>query len=441
MPGENYTFTTHVDPGSPPQRGPPAQRVVEAPGTAPGSATIIPSSVYRHSRRSPADPANIGGRGAQWKRPIGRHERPPERSATADAAHRTVPPGTTDTMPIDDHKRAEIEAQRAASQETRRVTVPAMEAILYERFDVLDHGFVRVIDYMGDDAAIVQAARVSYGAGTRHVREDRALIRYLLRHRHTTPFEMCELKLHIKAPIFVARQWLRHRTASVNEYSARYSRLDREFYVPDAAHLKLILDEQRLKKRGAMDDLLEWAKVLDERSALATQSEFNKQGRDKALSDKEARDALSRFDNISKRAYAAYKNLLNENTKRTSRNPNYTGLARELARAVLPVNYYTQFYWKIDLHNLLHFLSLRADDHAQYEIRAYAEAILDKIVMSWVPATYNAFRDYAMDAASLSAGGLAVVKRMLAGEAVDQASSGLSKREYEELMAVLGRDP
>ena len=141
-------------------------------------------------------------------------------------------------MPIDDHKRAEIEAQRAASQETRRVTVPAMEAILYERFDVLDHGFVRVIDYMGDDAAIVQAARVSYGLGTRKVREDRALIRYLLRHRHTTPFEMCELKLHIKAPIFVARQWLRHRTASVNEYSARYSRLDREFYVPDADHLQ-----------------------------------------------------------------------------------------------------------------------------------------------------------------------------------------------------------
>ena len=344
-------------------------------------------------------------------------------------------------MPIDDHKRTEIEAQRAASQETRRITVPAMEAILYERFDVLDHGFVRVIDYMGDDAAIVQAARVSYGAGTRKVREDRALIRYLLRHRHTTPFEMCELKLHIKAPIFVARQWLRHRTASVNEYSARYSRLDREFYVPDAAHLKLILDEQRLKKRGAMDDLLEWAKVLDESSALATQSEFNKQGRDKALSDKEARDALSRFDNISKRAYAAYKNLLNENTKRTSRNPNYTGLARELARAVLPVNYYTQFYWKIDLHNLLHFLSLRADAHAQYEIRAYAEAILDRIVAYWVPATYQAFRDYAMDAASLSAGGLAVVKRMLSGEAVDQASSGLSKREWRELMAVLGRDP
>ena len=158
-------------------------------------------------------------------------------------------------MPIDDHKRAEIEAQRAAAHETRRATVPALESILYERFDVLDHGFVRVIDYMGDDAAIVQAARVSYGAGTRQVREDRALIRYLLRHRHTTPFEMCELKLHIKAPIFVARQWLRHRTASVNEYSARYSRLDREFYVPDSEHLQSILDEEQIWPSAGLQQL------------------------------------------------------------------------------------------------------------------------------------------------------------------------------------------
>ncbi|CAI7994554.1 Flavin-dependent thymidylate synthase [Geodia barretti] len=233
-----------------------------------------------------------------------------------------------------------------------------MEAILYERFDVLDHGFVRVIDYMGDDAAIVQAARVSYGAGTRKVREDRALIRYLLRHRHTTPFEMCELKLHIKAPIFVARQWLRHRTASVNEYSARYSRLDREFYVPDADHLQ-------------------------------SNPSSNKQGRDDVLTDEEARQALSRLDWISTRAYGVYKNLLNEDDTGAPKDPDRAGLARELARAALPVNYYTQFYWKIDLHNLLHFLSLRADAHAQYEIRAYADVILDKIVMSWVPATYQ----------------------------------------------------
>ncbi|CAI7994556.1 Flavin-dependent thymidylate synthase [Geodia barretti] len=194
---------------------------------------------------------------------------------------------------------------------------------------------------MGDDAAIVQAARVSYGAGTRKVREDRALIRYLLRHRHTTPFEMCELKLHIKAPIFVARQWLRHRTASVNEYSARYSRLDREFYVPDADHLQSVHEEQIGRQRASssgMDDLF---------------------------------------------------NLLNEDDTGAPKDPDRAGLARELARAALPVNYYTQFYWKIDLHNLLHFLSLRADAHAQYEIRAYADVILDKIVMSWVPATYQ----------------------------------------------------
>ena len=251
---------------------------------------------------------------------------------------------------------------------------------------------------------------------------------------------MCELKLHIKTPIFVARQWLRHRTASVNEYSARYSKLDREFYVPDATHLKLIIDEERLKKRGSMDDLFGRMKTLDERSALATQSEFNKQGRDDALSDNEARDALSRFDDFSKRAYAAYKNLLNESTRRTTKKPHYTGLARELARAVLPVNYYTQFYWKIDLHNLLHFLSLRADAHAQYEIRAYAEVILDKVVARWVPATYQAFRDYVVDAASLSAGALDVVRRMRAGEHVDEENSGLSGREYRELMAVLERE-
>ena len=346
-------------------------------------------------------------------------------------------------MPIDDHKRAEIEAQRAAREETRRVTVPALEAILYERFDVLDHGFVRVIDYMGDDAAIVQAARVSYGAGTRQVREDRALIRYLLRHRHTTPFEMCELKLHIKAPIFVARQWLRHRTASVNEYSARYSRLDREFYVPDPEHLQSVLEEQIARQRASssgMDDLFGWRRAADDRAELAAQSDTNKQGRDDALPDEEARDALSRISWVSTRAYGVYENLLNEDESGERKDPDRAGLARELARAALPVNYYTQFYWKIDLHNLLHFLSLRADSHAQYEIRAYAEVILDKIVMRWVPETYQAFQDYTMKAASLSAGALAVVRRMLAGETIDEERSGLSKREWRELKAVLGLD-
>ena len=347
-------------------------------------------------------------------------------------------------MPGDDHKRAEIEAQRAASHQTRRATVPALEAILYERLDVLDHGFVRVIDYMGDDSAIVQAARVSYGAGTRHMREDQALIRYLLRHRHTTPFEMCEIKLHVKVPIFVARQWLRHRTASVNEYSARYSRLDREFYVPDAAHLQSVLEEQIGRRRATssgMDDLFAARQAAAERSALAAQSGTNKQGRDDALAEDEARRTLSRIDWISKNAYGVYENLLNEDETGAQKEPDHIGLARELARAVLPVNYYTQFYWKIDLHNLLHFLALRADAHAQYEIRAYADAILNEIVMRWVPITCQAFRDYRMNAVSLSAGALEVVRRMVAGETVDQENSGLSKREWRELMAVLGREP
>ena len=277
------------------------------------------------------------------------------------------------------------------------------------------------------------------------MREDRALIRYLLRHRHTTPFEMCEIKLHIKTPIFVARQWLRHRTASVNEYSARYSRLDREFYVPDAAHLQAVREEQIGRQRASssgMDDLFETRRTTAERLALAIQSESNKQGRDDALEDEEeVRSALSRIDWVSTRAYGVYENLLNEDEEGERKDPDHAGLARELARAVLPVNYYTQFYWKIDLHNLLHFLSLRADPHAQYEIRAYADAILDKIVMRWVPETYQAFRDYAMNAVSLSAGGLDVVRRMLAGESVDQANSGLSKREWRELMDVLERDP
>ena len=348
-------------------------------------------------------------------------------------------------MPTDDHKRVETKAQSAAAQLTKRATVPAMESILDERFDVLDHGFVRVIDYMGDDSAIVQAARVSYGAGTRHVREDRALIRYLLRHRHTTPFEMCELKLHIKAPIFVARQWLRHRTASVNEYSARYSKLDREFYVPDVEHLQSVLEEQVGRRRAStsgMDDLFTVNSSVTEPLALAAQSSTNKQGRDDVLTGDEAKQALSAINWISKNAYGIYRSLLNENKRGNTKDPNHVGLARELARSALPVNYYTEFYWKIDLHNLLHFLSLRADDHAQYEIRAYAEVILDKIVANWVPATHQAFRDYTMDALSLSAGGLSVVKRLVTKrKSVNQENSGLSKREWRELMELLGLDP
>ena len=347
-------------------------------------------------------------------------------------------------MPIDDNGQAGSEVPRAAAHETRRVTVPALEAILHRPLKVLDHGFVRVIDYMGDDSAIVQAARVSYGRGTRKAREDRDLIRYLLRHRHTTPFEMCEIKLHVKLPIFVARQWLRHRTASVNEVSARYSRLDREFYMPDAAHLQPMLEEKARRRRGERrktDDLFESGPATGAREALGAQSTANRQGREGVLAEEEAKAALSRIDWLSRNAYGVYENLLNEDEAGARKDLARAGLARELARTVLPVNYYTQFYWKSDLHNLLHFLSLRADAHAQYEIRAYAETILGDVVKRWVPETYQAFRDYVHDAASLSAGALAVVRRMAAGDAVDRETSGLNAREWRDLMAALGRDP
>ncbi len=304
---------------------------------------------------------------------------------------------------------AELRELRETRNETRRATVPALEEVLYEAIPVLDHGFVRVVDYMGDDAAIVQAARVSYGRGTKQVRQDSGLINYLLRHRHTTPFEMCEIKYHVKLPIFVARQWIRHRTANVNEYSARYSILDREFYVPAPEH-------------------------------LAAQSASNRQGRGAVLEGAEAARALDVLKDDAARAFDHYEELLNEDAAGNVMDPERRGLARELARMNLPLNTYTQWYWKIDLHNLLHFLSLRADAHAQYEIRAFAEAMAET-VKRWVPITYKAFEDYRLGGAQLSAVGLAVVKRMLDGEDVSQEDSGLSKREWRELMEALGRAP
>ncbi|MEX0759010.1 MAG: FAD-dependent thymidylate synthase [Tistlia sp.] len=311
-------------------------------------------------------------------------------------------------MPVSDNQRAEIAAQRGASRPTRRATVEALEEILYEPLPVLDHGFLRVVDYMGDDAAVVQAARVSYGTGTKKVQEDRGLIRYLLRHRHTTPFEMCELKVHVKLPIFVARQWIRHRTANVNEYSGRYSILDREFYVPAPEH-------------------------------LAAQSAANRQGRGDVLEGAEAAEALAILKGDAETAYDHYERLLNAREDGSVLEEGRTGLARELARMNLPVNFYTQWYWKVDLHNLLHFLSLRADAHAQYEIRAYAEVLLD-VVRRWVPATFEAFEDYVSGGAQLSRQGLEIVRRLLAGETVEQPASGLSPREWRELMATLGRE-
>jgi thymidylate synthase (FAD) len=312
-------------------------------------------------------------------------------------------------MILTETDRAALEAARAQSEPTRRATVPALEAMLYQPVPVLDHGFVRVIDYMGDDAAVVQAARVSYGRGTRKISEDAGLIRYLMRHRHSTPFEMCEIKFHVKLPIFVARQWIRHRTASVNEYSARYSVMDREFYIP------------------APDQ-------------LAAQSLSNRQGRGTVLEGEEAQTVLSLLRDDAERNYAHYEYMLNEAETGAESDPGRQGLARELARMNLTLNYYTQWYWKINLHNLFHFLSLRADPHAQHEIRVYAEAMLE-MVRAWVPLSAAAFEDYRLGAVSFSARMLVLLRLMLGGETVTQAESGLSKREWTEFMAVLGRLP
>jgi thymidylate synthase (FAD) len=291
--------------------------------------------------------------------------------------------------------------------QTRRATVPAMEELLYKPIPILDHGFIRVVDYMGDDSAIVQAARVSYGKGTKKVNEDRGLINYLMRHRHTTPFEMCEIKFHIKLPIFIARQWIRHRTANVNEYSGRYSILDKEFYIPSY-------------------------------DQLAPQSKINNQGRshDVPLSPEEAQRVLEILKSDAEQCYDHYQEMLNHDENGNILDPNRTGLARELARMNLNLNFYTQWYWKIDLHNLLHFLSLRADPHAQYEILVYAEAMLD-IVQKWVPFAYDACMEYRIHGASLSRSALKVVKSLINGEPLTQQSSGMSKREWTELMKVL----
>ncbi|WP_417519315.1 FAD-dependent thymidylate synthase [Minwuia sp.] len=310
-------------------------------------------------------------------------------------------------MPLTDEQLQEIEAQRAVAQPTRRAVSPALEEMLYTALPVLDHGFVRVIDYMGDDAAVVQAARVSYGRGTRKVSQDAGLINYLMRHRHSTPFEMCEIKYHIKLPIFVARQWIRHRTANVNEYSARYSILDNEFYIP--------APEQ-----------------------LSAQSSNNRQGRGDVLQGEEAARVMQLLREDSERAYDHYAEMLNEDEKGEPLDPERSGLARELARMNLSLNFYTQWYWKTDLHNLMHFLSLRADPHAQYEIRVYADEMI-RTMRAWVPLCAAAFEDYRMGGVSLSAKAVATVRRMLGGEAVTQADSGLTAREWRELMAVLDR--
>jgi thymidylate synthase (FAD) len=310
-------------------------------------------------------------------------------------------------MELTSDQKKEIQEQQSQSSSTKRVTSPELEKVLYEAIPVLDHGFIRVIDYMGDDSSIVQSARVSYGKGTKKVSTDEGLIKYLMRHRHSTPFEMCEIKYHIKLPIFIARQWIRHRTANVNEYSARYSILDKEFYLPA-------------------------------KEQLAAQSQSNRQGRGDVIQGKQAEEVLNILKDDANRTYDNYEKLLNERFDGTKIDENKVGLARELARMNLTLNTYTQWYWKTDLLNLLNFLFLRADNHAQYEIRVYADKMLDT-VKRWVPITYQAFMDYRVGAAEISSKGLSVIKFMISGKKVGQEDSGLSKREWNELMEKLDR--
>ena len=304
-------------------------------------------------------------------------------------------------MPVNKEQLDEIEALRSEISETARVTAPELEAVLYKPIEVLDHGFIRVIDYMGDDSSIVQSARVSYGKGTKKISNDKGLIKYLMRHRHSTPFEMCEIKFHIKLPIFIARQWIRHRTANVNEYSARYSILDKEFYIPSAEN-------------------------------LAAQSAINNQGRGDALTDDEASNVIQILKKDAEQTYSNYETLLNESSEGNIIDESKSGIARELARMNLTLNTYTQWYWKIDLNNLLHFLALRADEHAQYEIRVYADAMLD-IVKKWVPLTYEAFEDYRIGGTELSSKEVNLMRKLLKGEKVSFEEEGLSKREWSEL--------
>ena len=272
---------------------------------------------------------------------------------------------------------------------TSRVISQELEEILEKEFPLLDHGFVRVVDYMGNDSSIVQAARVSYGHGTKHKREDRALIRYLMRNAHSTPFEMCDIKLHIKAPIFVARQWVRHRTSSINEYSARYSIVKEEFYLPDN---------------------------------ISVQSEINAQGRGGEVLETTRQYAQEKITQQAQTNFEVYQDLINTHN-----------LAREIARITLPLNTYTEFYWKINLHNLLHFLKLRSDSHAQYEIREYADTLCN-IVKVWVPDTYEAFQEYNKNAAILSKSAIETLKQVISGDKTKPDS--LSNTEWSDLKKI-----
>ena len=303
-------------------------------------------------------------------------------------------------MSLSEEQKEDIKNQRNNFYKTRRAISVGMEENLYLIHKVLDHGFVRVIDYMGNDTSIVQAARVSYGEGTKKSRDDKSLIFYLMRHWHSTPFEMCEVKLHVKLPVFVARQWIRHRTANVNEYSARYSILDNEFYIPKSEN-------------------------------LASQSSSNNQGRGDVLEEEEANKVIQILKSDSLRSYKSYEKMLSKENKK--------GLARELARMNLPTNIYTQWYWKTDLHNLFNFIRLRNDIHAQYEIRVYAEKIAE-LVKKWVPFAFEAFEQYQLNSSHLSSNGLSCIKRLIKGEDISQDNSGMGKREWKEFCEIIGKD-
>ena len=287
-------------------------------------------------------------------------------------------------------------AKNAPQHLLMRPSVPVLDEMLGIPHECLDHGFIRLIDYMGDEAAVVQAARVSYGTGTKTLSSDRGLLRYLMRRHHTTPFEMCEIKVHMKLPIFVARQWIRHRTANVNEYSARYSILANEFFVPDP-----------------MD--------------IQGQSLSNNQGREGMFSEEMATAMSRTIEHHGGNSYQLYEELMHgwpwvdsEGDPWNMDSPDCQtphkgghGMARELARMVLPVNAYTEWYWKVDLHNLLHLLRLRTDPHAQKEIRAYAD-VLAQIVQQWVPNIWEAFEEYQLNACTFSSTEMEMVRTLVA---------------------------
>lgn len=293
----------------------------------------------------------------------------------------------------------EMEADRDEKRVMVRPSIPAADAMIGREFKVLDHGFVMLTDYMGGDSSIVQAARTSYGSGTKRAREDEGLIRYLLRHQHTSPFEMVELKFLARMPIFVARQWVRHRTASINEYSARYSEVEELYYVPEL-------------------------------ESIQQQSRSNKQGRSGELPDMLRNEFREDVERISKEAYTTYRRHLDN------------GVARELARMVLPLNFYTQWYWKSDLHNIFHFLELRLDSHAQFETREYAKGVAN-VVKAVAPVAYKAFEDFVFNSSRFSSAESDALVRIMDGESIAEAcdKAGLRLRKEDGSAITSGEGP